>query len=204
MSVDARAARHLPQRALSPLNGEKPLIHRAPSAGYYPHRRWRWVQLHCNFPHHREGVLRLLQVEDQREAVAAAIKDWKAAELEAALTAAEMCAGMMRVPEEWQAHPHAQALAMLLPLESTASAMRPPSPCPREIGRCPAFAPWISPGDRGARLRAHARRARRRRDAGHRRAPAPASRCLSRTWDAASLPPRSTFAWETTRSGCAG
>jgi hypothetical protein len=43
-------------------------------AGYYQAGDGRWLQLHTNFPHHHDGVLRVLQCADNREAVAAAIK----------------------------------------------------------------------------------------------------------------------------------
>ena len=87
---------------------------------------------------------------------------------------------------------------------SSASATRPPSRCPpgdRPLSGIRAAR--AHPRDRGPRLRAHARRARRRRDAGHRARTCPASGCSSRTWAAASSPPRSTFAWRPTPSGCA-
>ncbi len=131
VSVDARAAAATfrSERYLR-VNVEKPPDPWSPISGYYRTADSRWIQLHCNFPHHREGVLRLLGVEEKREAVAAAIKDWKAAELEDALAGAEMCAGMLRMPEEWQAHPHAQALAMLLPLEIIRIGDAPAEPLP--------------------------------------------------------------------------
>jgi crotonobetainyl-CoA:carnitine CoA-transferase CaiB-like acyl-CoA transferase len=131
VDVDARAAAATfrSERYLR-INGEKLPDPWNPISGYYRTADGRWIQLHCNFPHHREGVLRFLQVEDKREAVAAAIKGWKAAELEDALAAAEMCAGMLRMPEEWQAHPHAQALAMLLPLEIVRIGDAPAEPLP--------------------------------------------------------------------------
>jgi crotonobetainyl-CoA:carnitine CoA-transferase CaiB-like acyl-CoA transferase len=118
VDVDARAAAATfrSERYLR-INGEKPADPWGPISGYYRAGDGRWIQLHCNFPHHRDGVLRVLGCDGTREAVAAAIEGWKAAELEDALVAAQMCAGMLRTPEEWRAHPHAEALAMLPPLE---------------------------------------------------------------------------------------
>jgi crotonobetainyl-CoA:carnitine CoA-transferase CaiB-like acyl-CoA transferase len=72
----------------------------------------------------------VLRCEGTREAVTAAVQGWKAAELEEALVNARMCAGLLRTPEEWQAHPQALALAMLLPLEIIRIGDAPPEPLP--------------------------------------------------------------------------
>ena len=82
-------------------------------AGYYQAGDGRWIQLHTNFPHHRDGVLALLQCADDREAVARAISQWSAADLDVSLAAAGMCAALIRTPQEWQAHAQAQALRAL-------------------------------------------------------------------------------------------
>lgn len=83
----------------------------SPIAGFYQAGDGRWIQLHTNFPHHRDGVLRVLGCADERAAVAKAIEGWEAGALEDALAEAGMCAGMIRSPEEWQAHPQGQAVA---------------------------------------------------------------------------------------------
>ncbi|MFZ6872034.1 CoA transferase [Undibacterium sp. Di27W] len=82
-------------------------------AGYYQAGDGRWIQLHTNFPHHRDGVLAILQCTEERAAVARAIAGWQAAELEQVLADADMCAAMIRTGQEWQAHPQAQAIAEL-------------------------------------------------------------------------------------------
>ena len=82
-------------------------------AGYYQAGDGRWIQLHTNFPHHRDGVLAILQCADERTEVAKAIVGWKAAELEQVLADADMCASMIRTEQEWKAHPQAQAIADL-------------------------------------------------------------------------------------------
>jgi crotonobetainyl-CoA:carnitine CoA-transferase CaiB-like acyl-CoA transferase len=101
-----------------------------PASGYFRAGDGRWIQLHCNFPHHRDRALAVLRCEGTREAVIAAVEGWKAAELEEALVNARMCAGLLRTPEEWQAHPQALALAMLLPLEIIRIGEAPPEPLP--------------------------------------------------------------------------
>jgi crotonobetainyl-CoA:carnitine CoA-transferase CaiB-like acyl-CoA transferase len=98
--------------------------------GLYPCGDGRWVRLHTNFPHHREGVLGLLKCEHSREAVAEALKGWKAAEFEAAAAEVGAVVSMMRSPEEWQAHPHCQALDKLPLLSFEKLGEAPPRPLP--------------------------------------------------------------------------
>ncbi len=95
------------------IGGQKPPDPWSPVSGFYRAGNGRWIQLHCNFPHHRDGVLRVLGCDGTRDAVAAAVASWKTAELEDVLAAAGMCAGMVRPAPEWRAHPHAQAVAGL-------------------------------------------------------------------------------------------
>ena len=85
----------------------------SPLSGYYRAAGAGWIQLHTNFPAHRDGVLHILQCADERSAVAAAIRQWDAAALEARLAEAGLCAAMIRSPAQWQAHPQATALATL-------------------------------------------------------------------------------------------
>jgi crotonobetainyl-CoA:carnitine CoA-transferase CaiB-like acyl-CoA transferase len=85
----------------------------SPIAGYYQAGDGRWIQLHTNFPHHRDGVLRVLQCADSREAVEQAISRWRADELDQRLADEGLCAALIRTPEEWRAHPQAAALDSL-------------------------------------------------------------------------------------------
>lgn len=73
----------------------------------------RWVRLHTNFPHHRDGVLKLLGCPYDRDAVAQALSGWKADAFEQAAADAGLVVAMMRSPAEWDAHPQGQALAEL-------------------------------------------------------------------------------------------
>lgn len=82
-------------------------------AGLYRCGDGRFVRLHTNFPHHREGVVRLLGCENEREAVAAALEGWSAGKFEDAATQARLVVAMARRVEEWDAHPQAAALARL-------------------------------------------------------------------------------------------
>jgi crotonobetainyl-CoA:carnitine CoA-transferase CaiB-like acyl-CoA transferase len=100
----------------------------APVSGFHRTRDGRWIQLHCNFPHHRDGVLALLGCENARAAVAAAVARWDGQALEDALAAAQMCAGLVRSRDEWSAHPQARAVVELPLFEISRIAESPPEP----------------------------------------------------------------------------
>lgn len=132
VSVDARAAvaAFRSERYLR-VEGRAPGEMWAPVSGFYRAGDGRFVQLHCNFPHHRDGVLRVLGCEGSRDAVSAAIAGWKAGELDDALAAAGMCAAFVRTPEEWRTHHQAAAVASLPLLEIVRLGDSAPEPCGR-------------------------------------------------------------------------
>jgi crotonobetainyl-CoA:carnitine CoA-transferase CaiB-like acyl-CoA transferase len=70
-----------------------------------------WVRLHTNFPHHRDGVLKLLEAAYNREAVAAALKTWKAEAFETAAAEAGLCVTALRSFAEWDRHAQGKAIA---------------------------------------------------------------------------------------------
>lgn len=74
-----------------------------PIAGDYKARD-RWIRLHTNAPHHRDAALRVLQCEAEREAVAEAVQQWNAIELESAVVAEGGCAAAMLSQEEWRSN----------------------------------------------------------------------------------------------------
>lgn len=88
----------------------------------------RWVRIHANFPHHREGVLKLLGCAHGREPVARALQGWEALAFEEAAAREGLVVAALRSFEEWDAHPQAQALAgwPLLTVERIGEA--PPEP----------------------------------------------------------------------------
>ena len=82
-------------------------------AGVYRAGDRRWLRIHTNFPHHRAGILDLLQCEYNRDDVKRALGDWTGEAFETAAAGRGLVATMMRAPEEWAAHPQGQALAAL-------------------------------------------------------------------------------------------
>lgn len=101
-------------------------------AGVYRCGDGRWVRLHTNFPHHRDGVLRLLGCAWDKAAVQAALQGWEAERFEQAASDAGLVVAAMRSFDEWDRHPQAAALAS-----------QPPVSIER-IGDAPP-APWASP-----------------------------------------------------------
>ncbi|MFN7308183.1 MAG: CoA transferase, partial [Acetobacteraceae bacterium] len=100
-------------------------------AGLYLCGDGRWVRLHTNFPHHRDGVLRLLgDVAHDRAAVAAALSTWRAADFETAAAEAGLVVTMTRSLAEWDASPQGQAAASLPPLLIEKIGEAPPVPLP--------------------------------------------------------------------------
>ncbi|MSP30560.1 MAG: CoA transferase [Acetobacteraceae bacterium] len=81
--------------------------------GVYPTKDGRWSYLHCNFPNHRAAALKVLAVAENRDAVAKAVLNWNAADLEDAIIAANGAGGAVRTQAEWAAHPQAKAIAAL-------------------------------------------------------------------------------------------
>ncbi|ACC69743.1 CoA transferase [Paraburkholderia phymatum] len=90
---------------------------RHPVTGFYATRDGRWIQLHTNFPHHLQGVLKVLGCDGERDAVVAAIRNWDGAQLDQTLAEAGLCAALIRSPREWAALDQAKAIANLPLLE---------------------------------------------------------------------------------------
>ena len=88
-------------------------------SGAYRTRDARYIQLHCNFPHHAAGIAQVLGVPEERTAFEQTIAGRDAVELESALIEAGMVGAAYRTLDEWNAHPHAVATVSLPPLELT-------------------------------------------------------------------------------------
>ncbi|BAT59081.1 formyl-coenzyme A transferase [Variibacter gotjawalensis] len=94
------------------VNGEKLPEPWDKIAGLYPCRDG-FVRIHTNFPHHRDGILKLLGCDYSREAVGAALANWDRVSFETACAEAGMVASALRTFAERDAHPHATALARM-------------------------------------------------------------------------------------------
>jgi crotonobetainyl-CoA:carnitine CoA-transferase CaiB-like acyl-CoA transferase len=104
-------------------------------AGLYPCRDGRWVRLHTNFPHHRAGVLTLLDCGYDRAEVASALLQRDAIAFEDAAAEAGLCVTAQRSFAEWDAHPQGRAVQAepLIAIERIGDA--PPRPLPAVADR---------------------------------------------------------------------
>ncbi len=119
------------------INGARPAERHDSIFGTYPCGDGRYVRLHTNFPHHRQGLLKLLGCAADREAVAATLRDWTAFALEDAAAEAGLCATAMRSFAEWDAHPQGRAVQAELLVSITRigdAPPEPPPPAPRPLG----------------------------------------------------------------------
>lgn len=98
--------------------------------GVYPTKDGRWSYVHANFPNHRAAALSVLGVAEDREAVAKAVLNWNAADLEEAIIAAKGAGGMVRTHREWAQHPQGIAIAGLPLLEIIKIGDAPVEPLP--------------------------------------------------------------------------
>ncbi|KAH7913945.1 CoA-transferase family III [Hygrophoropsis aurantiaca] len=113
VSVDARhAILDISSELWYTVDGEMPTSSIwDPLAGIYKTKGDGYVRLHTNFPHHREGIIRLLDCEGTREAVQRELLTRNAIDFETQAAMAGMCVSAFRSFEEWDNHP--QAIASL-------------------------------------------------------------------------------------------
>ena len=93
------------------VDGEPPASSWDAIAGPYRCGDGRWVRIHTNFEHHRDGILDLLDCGYDRSSVQAALGGWRADTFEDAVAERGLVATMMRSPAEWLASPQGAALA---------------------------------------------------------------------------------------------
>ncbi|MFT6292490.1 MAG: hypothetical protein ACJAR2_003107 [Ilumatobacter sp.] len=78
-------------------------------SGVYETAGGRHIQVHCNFAHHAAGVVERLGCASDRAALASAIGERDAFELEAELISDGLIGAVVRSLAEWDSHPHALA-----------------------------------------------------------------------------------------------
>ncbi len=88
-----------------------------PIAGDY-RARDGWIRLHTNAPHHRNAAVTALGGPPaEKDAVARAVAEWNADELEAAVVERGGCAATMRSLEAWKHHPQGRSVSAELLVE---------------------------------------------------------------------------------------
>jgi crotonobetainyl-CoA:carnitine CoA-transferase CaiB-like acyl-CoA transferase len=90
----------------------------------------RWFVPHFNLPHLERRVLDVLRCEATPGSVRAAVRTWKAEDLEDAIATANACGGVVRTADEWLAHPHGAFLASRPVVEITKIGDSAPEPLP--------------------------------------------------------------------------
>jgi crotonobetainyl-CoA:carnitine CoA-transferase CaiB-like acyl-CoA transferase len=101
-------------------------------AGLYRCGDGRWVRLHTNFPHHRDGLLALLGCDYDRQAVQQKLDHWGAEALEQAAAEAGLVVTACRSFAEWDQHGQAQAIAGLPLFSIEKIGEAPPEPLPAD------------------------------------------------------------------------
>lgn len=130
ISVDTRAAAlAMTSATYLRVNGQ-PVKSWDPITGYYRVRDGEWVYLHGNFPHLRDGLLKLFNVPNDPAALRAALVNWSAADIEDAAGRLGLCGVIVRRRREWEAHAQALATAALPLIEITRIGDAPPRPLP--------------------------------------------------------------------------
>lgn len=97
-------------------------------SGFHKCGDGRWIRFHCNFAHHEQAVRKTLDCDGDNAAIASAVHQWHARDLEDAVLAAGGCAYMIRSTDEWAAHPQAAAIAALPLIEIIKIGEAPPKP----------------------------------------------------------------------------
>jgi hypothetical protein len=110
VTVDSRAAcaAFAAEGLFTPVGWSRPEIW-DPIAGNYQAADG-WIRLHTNYAYHRAVVTRILGA-GERDGVQAAVRRWKAADLETAVVEAGGCAAVMRDRDAWLASPQGAATA---------------------------------------------------------------------------------------------
>lgn len=91
-------------------------------------RDGRWLLPHTNLAHLEQRVLQVIGCQGGVDAIRDRIAGWDAEALEHAIADANACAGMVRTPEQWLAHPHGAYLASRPVVEITKIDDTPPQP----------------------------------------------------------------------------
>jgi CoA transferase family III len=86
-------------------------------ADFYRTADQRWFFPIGSYPHHRDGVLALLDCPNRPERLAEAISSWRGEELEDAFAGARLPGAMARDRAEWAEHPQGRLLAAMPAVE---------------------------------------------------------------------------------------
>jgi len=132
ISVDMRhAAIEFRSEHYLTIDGNAPASYGNPLFGAYRAGDGRCVRLHMNFPHHREGVLKLLGCAPTRASVEEALRKWEAIAFENEAYRHGCVVAAMRSPDEWALHPQAAAVATVPVVRIEKIGQAPARPLPQ-------------------------------------------------------------------------
>ena len=117
LSLREAAAAFRSERYLE-VDGAAPVDAWSPLSGYYEANDG-WVQLHTNYDHHRDALLRITGTSADRSVVAAVLGRRSRFEVEYDVLAAGGCAFALRSHDEWMATSQAAALAEIALVTTT-------------------------------------------------------------------------------------
>ena len=113
VSVSMRhACAEFQSERLITVDGRRPADDPGGIAGLYA-TKGGWVRVHAQFPHHRDGIVRLLDGADTKAAVATKLRAVDAVVFEDAAAAAGLAVTALRSFAEWDAHPQGSAVPSL-------------------------------------------------------------------------------------------
>ena len=131
VTVDMRhAAMEFRSERYFRVDGKEPAEAWDKIAGTYRCGDGRWVRMHTNFPHHRDGVLALLACDYDKAAVQQALRGWRAEEFEDAAAHAGLVVTAKRSFGEWDQHPQGIAVGALPVFSIERIGDAPPQPLP--------------------------------------------------------------------------
>ena len=128
ISVDRDLASHWFGVSIRPIGWQLPPLWDAVAGDYATSDGW--IRLHTNAPHHRAAALGVLRVIEERDAVAAAVRDWPADELEQAVVDAGGAAAAMRTIDEWARHDQGTSVCAKPLIDHLAGETAEPAPAP--------------------------------------------------------------------------
>lgn len=99
-------------------------------SGFYATKDQRWIQFHCNFLHHQQGVLNFFKCGPDKDKLIAAVKQYPAEQIEESLNSQGLCSAILRSNQEWLKHPQGQAVSQLPLLEIIKMGDSHPEPLP--------------------------------------------------------------------------
>lgn len=103
---------------------------RDPFTGFYEAAQGEWVYLHGNFPYLRAGLLALLGVANEPDAVRTAVAARRAGDIEAEAIRRGLCAARVRERADWLREPQAAVVTAQPPVQLERNGTAPPMSLP--------------------------------------------------------------------------